>query len=62
MPFFIGEGHNLGFNARAIAGADSLNHAGIDRAAVKIGTDQSMGFFIGIGEITDSLVFRSVNS
>ena len=61
MPFFVGKCHNLGLNARTIAWADAFDYTGVDRAAVQIGTDDSVRFLIGIGQIADSFVFRCIN-
>ncbi len=57
---FVRESHNLGLDRRAVAGANAVNHAGIQRAAVQIFPDDPMGFLICVSEPADRPVYRGV--
>ena len=53
----VGEGHDLRLDRRAVARADTLDHAGVDRAAVEVRADDGMCALVGVGEVADGLVF-----
>ena len=60
VPRLIGEGHDLRLDGRAVARADALDHAGVDRAAVEVRADDGMRALVGIGQVADGLVFDRV--
>ena len=53
----VGEGHDLRLDRRTVARADTLDHAGVDRAAVEVCADDGMRALVGVGEVADGLVF-----
>ena len=56
----VGEGHDLRLDRRAVARADALDHAGVDRAAVEVRADDGMRALVGIGQVAHGLVFDRV--
>ena len=56
----VGEGHDLRLDRRAVARADALDHAGVDRAAVEVCADDGVRAFVGIGKVAHGLVFDRV--
>ena len=60
VPRLIGEGHDLRLDGRAIARADALDHAGVDRAAVEVRADDGVRALVGIGQVAHGLVFNRV--
>ena len=55
MSWLICEFHHLILDGRAVSGTGSLYNSRIDRRSVQIGTDDLMGFFIGIGKPAGNL-------
>ena len=52
------KGHYLCLDARAVAGADALDNAGVYRAAVDVIKNDLMRFFVRVGKIANRLVLR----
>ena len=59
VPRFVGKGHDLRLDARAVARADALDDAGVYRAAVKVAADDLMCALVCVGEVTDRAVIRN---
>ena len=60
VPRLVGKGHDLRLDGRAVARADALDHAGVDRAAVEVRADDGMRALVGIGQVAHGLVFDRV--
>ena len=56
----VGEGHDLRLDGRAVARADALDHAGVDRAAVEVRADDGVRALVGIGQVAHGLVLDRV--
>lgn len=58
MARFISKPYDLCFDRGTVAGTGAFNGAVVQRRTVQIGKDDPMSFRVGVGEITDSPVFR----
>ena len=54
----VGEAHHLRLDGRAVPGADTLDDAGVDGAAVKVLADDAVGLGVGIRQVADGAVLR----
>ena len=58
VPGLVGKPHHLRLNGRAVPGADPLNDAAVNGAAIQILPDDPMGFLVGVGEVAYRPVLR----
>ena len=58
MALFIGKTDDLRFDTRAVARADALDDAGVDRASVQILTDDAVRLLARVGQVAHRLVAR----
>ena len=57
MAFFIRKTHHLILDARAVSGADALDHPPVQGRAVQVVQNDSMGLRVGVGDVAVHLIF-----
>ena len=57
MLISVSEAHDLVFDRRTVAWADTFDHSGIHRTTIEVTADHIMRFLVGMGDIARHLLW-----